>query len=32
VDYAVALAELSPITTGMLSNEQVAELCGEPTV
>ena len=27
VDYAVALAELSPITTGMLSNEQVAELC-----
>jgi len=27
VDYAVALAELSPITTGMLSNEAVAELC-----
>jgi predicted TIM-barrel fold metal-dependent hydrolase len=27
VDYAVALAELSPITTGMLSNEEVAELC-----
>jgi predicted TIM-barrel fold metal-dependent hydrolase len=29
VDYAVALAELSPITTGMLSNERVAELCQE---
>jgi predicted TIM-barrel fold metal-dependent hydrolase len=27
VDYAVALAELSPVTTGMLSNEGVAELC-----
>jgi len=27
VDYAVALAELSPITTGMLRNEGVAELC-----
>jgi predicted TIM-barrel fold metal-dependent hydrolase len=27
VDYAVALAELSPITTGVLSNESVAELC-----
>lgn len=27
VDYAVALAELSPITTGMLSNEEVAEFC-----
>jgi predicted TIM-barrel fold metal-dependent hydrolase len=27
VDYAVALAELSPITTGMLTNEGVAELC-----
>jgi predicted TIM-barrel fold metal-dependent hydrolase len=27
VDYAVALAELSPITTGMLNNEVVAELC-----
>jgi len=27
VDYAVALAELSPITTGVLSNEEVAELC-----
>ncbi len=27
VDYAVALAELSPITTGMLSNEGVAEFC-----
>jgi predicted TIM-barrel fold metal-dependent hydrolase len=27
VDYAVALAELSPITTGVLSNEAVAELC-----
>ena len=24
VDYAVALAELSPVTTGMLSNERVA--------
>jgi predicted TIM-barrel fold metal-dependent hydrolase len=29
VDYAVALAELSPITTGMLSNEDVVELCRE---
>jgi len=27
VDYAVALAEISPITTGVLSNEGVAELC-----
>jgi len=27
VDYAVVLAELSPITTGMVSNEQVAEIC-----
>lgn len=27
VDYAVALAELSPITTGVLSNESVAEFC-----
>ncbi len=27
VDYAVALAELSPITTGVLSNEEVAEVC-----
>ena len=27
VDYAVALAEVSPITTGILSNEGVAELC-----
>jgi len=27
VDYAVVLAELSPITTGMVSNEGVAELC-----
>ena len=27
VDYAVALAELSPITTGVLSNEGVAQLC-----
>lgn len=27
VDYAVALAELSPITTGMMSNEGVCELC-----
>jgi predicted TIM-barrel fold metal-dependent hydrolase len=27
VDYAVALAELSPITTGVLTNEGVAELC-----
>ena len=27
VDYGVALAELSPITTGMLSNEAVAEFC-----
>jgi predicted TIM-barrel fold metal-dependent hydrolase len=27
VDYAVALAELSPITTGMLTNEGVIELC-----
>jgi len=29
VDYAVALAEISPITTGVLSNEAVAELCQE---
>jgi predicted TIM-barrel fold metal-dependent hydrolase len=29
VDYAVALAELSPITTGTLSNEKVAALCHE---
>lgn len=29
VDYAVALAEISPITTGVLSNEVVAELCQE---
>jgi predicted TIM-barrel fold metal-dependent hydrolase len=29
VDYAVALAELSPITTGTLSNEKVAALCQE---
>ena len=27
VDYAVVLAELSPITTGMVDNEGVAELC-----
>ena len=27
VDYAVALAELSPITTGTLTNEAVAEFC-----
>ncbi len=27
VDYAVALAEISPITTGVLSNEAVAEFC-----
>jgi len=27
VDYAVILAELSPITTGMVSNDQVAEFC-----
>ncbi|NIM95746.1 MAG: amidohydrolase family protein [Anaerolineales bacterium] len=27
VDYGVALAELSPITTGTLSNESVAEFC-----
>ena len=27
VDYAVALAELSPVTTGMMSNESVIELC-----
>jgi predicted TIM-barrel fold metal-dependent hydrolase len=27
VDYAVILAELSPITTGIISNEQVAEFC-----
>jgi len=27
VDYAVILAELSPITTGITSNEQVAEFC-----
>jgi predicted TIM-barrel fold metal-dependent hydrolase len=29
VDYAVALAELSPITTGVLRNEEVVELCQE---
>lgn len=29
VDFAVALAELSPITTGMLGNEAVAKLCQE---
>jgi len=29
VDYTVALAELSPVTTGMLGNEAVAELCKE---
>jgi hypothetical protein len=29
VDYAVALAELSPITTGTLSNEKVSALCQE---
>jgi predicted TIM-barrel fold metal-dependent hydrolase len=29
VDYAVALAELSPITTGTMSNEAVYELCQE---
>lgn len=27
VDYAVILAELSPITTGIISNEHVAEFC-----
>ena len=27
VDYAVALAELSPITTGIITNEIVAEFC-----
>ncbi len=27
VDYAVVLAEPSPITTGMMSNEGVAEFC-----
>jgi predicted TIM-barrel fold metal-dependent hydrolase len=27
VDYAVVLAEVSPITTGVLSNEEVAALC-----
>ncbi len=27
VDYAVVLAELSPITTGMVGNDGVAELC-----
>ena len=27
VDYAVVLAELSPITTGMMSNDGVAEFC-----
>lgn len=27
VDYAVVLAELSPITTGMMSNEGIAEFC-----
>jgi predicted TIM-barrel fold metal-dependent hydrolase len=29
VDYAVALAELSPVTTGMLGNEAVAAICQE---
>ena len=29
LDYAVALAEISPVTTGVLSNESVAELCRE---
>jgi predicted TIM-barrel fold metal-dependent hydrolase len=29
VDYAVVLAELSPITTGTMPNEEVAELCRE---
>ena len=29
VDYGVALAELSPITTGMMTNEGVIELCRE---
>ena len=29
VDYAVILAELSPITTGTMPNEEVAELCRE---
>jgi len=29
VDFAVALAELSPVTTGMLGNEAVAQLCQE---
>ncbi|MHB1127673.1 MAG: amidohydrolase family protein [Bacillota bacterium] len=27
VDYAVILGELSPITTGLIGNEQVAEFC-----
>lgn len=27
VDYAVVLAELSPMTTGMVSNEEVTEFC-----
>lgn len=27
VDYGVVLAELSPITTGMVSNERVAQFC-----
>jgi hypothetical protein len=27
VDYAVALAEESPVTTGMMRNEEVAEFC-----
>ncbi|MBC7263264.1 MAG: amidohydrolase [Chloroflexi bacterium] len=27
VDYAVALAEMSPITTGVVTNEYVAEFC-----
>jgi predicted TIM-barrel fold metal-dependent hydrolase len=29
VDYAVALAELSPVTTGMMGNEAVIKLCQE---
>jgi predicted TIM-barrel fold metal-dependent hydrolase len=32
VDFAVALAEVSPITTGILSNEGVAELCNQVEV
>jgi len=28
IDYAVALAELSPVTTGWVSNEFVADFCG----